>query len=226
MIERIRDLLCSLLFLVVFWPFYVIIAIVIVCVSPGNPVYMAQRVGKNGKVFTLLKFRTMRVDSGAVRITTLSNDDRVFPFGRFLRRSKLDETLQIFNILQSEMTIVGFRPEDQVNASKLFCDEYAEILKIKPGLTSPASLFDYTHGEEFDNEEDYVKNFLPLKLELELFYAENKSFLYDIKIILRTVKIIFLKTIGVKKFPYPPEYQAILLRLQKKKQRNTEAITY
>ena len=81
-LKRLCDLFFSTLFLIVFWPFYLIVAAIIKCVSPGPAMYKAERVGNNGKVFTLYKFRSMRVDSGEIKLTTLQNDDRVFAFGK------------------------------------------------------------------------------------------------------------------------------------------------
>lgn len=218
MAERIFNVLCATMFILVFAPFYLLIAVIIVCCSPGNPIYKAKRVGKDGKVFTLYKFRSMRTDSGQIRITTLHNDNRVFPFGKFLRNTKLDETPQIFNILKQDMSIVGFRPEDEINAKEIFKDDFSRILTIKPGLTSPASLFDYTHGELYDDEDQYIREILPIKMEMELYYTENKTFLYDIKLIFRTVLIIVLKIFGKKEFPYPPEYPIVVERLKLKKE--------
>lgn len=222
--KRLLDLFLATLCLLIAWPFMLIIALVIKCVSPGPAVYKADRVGNNGKIFKLYKFRSMNVDSGKVRITTLQNDDRVFSFGRFLRKSKLDEVLQIFNIFKSEMTVVGFRPEDIDNAETVFSGKYKKILNSFPGLTSPASLFDYTHGELYESEEAYVKEFMPIKMEIELYYAENSSFWYDIQIIFRTAWIIVCKILGKKKFTYPPEYSIALDRLAPAKEKQVEKI--
>lgn len=214
--KRLLDLAVSIIFILVFWPFYLIISLIIVCCSPGDPVYKARRVGKDGKVFTLYKFRSMKTDSGKIKITTLQNDDRIFPFGKFLRDTKLDETPQMLNILRSEMSLVGFRPEDEVNAKEIFQGDFSKILSVKPGLTSPASLFDYTHGEVCGDEETYMEDILPIKMEMELYYAENKSFWYDLRIIFRTAKIIILKICGKKTFAYPPEYAIAIERMKAK----------
>lgn len=216
MAENIFNFLVTSIFVLLFWPFYLIIMFVIFCCSPGNPIYKASRVGKNGKVFTLYKFRTMKKDSGQIKITTLENDDRIFPFGKFLRKTKLDETLQMFNILKREMSIVGFRPEDEINANDIYKGEYLKILSTKPGITSPASIFDYTHGELCNDEDEYLSKILPVKMEMELYYVENKNFWYDIKIIFRTAIIIFLKIFGKKTFTYPPEYKIAIERLKLK----------
>lgn len=214
--SRLFDVIFSVVFLLFFWPFFIIIALIIKIVSPGPAVFKAERVGKNKKKFMLYKFRSMIVDSGITKITTLQNDNRIFSFGKFLRKCKLDETLQIFNVLKSDMSVVGFRPEDVINADEIFVGEYTSLYNIKPGLTSPASLFDYTHGELYEKEDDYIKYFLPIKLEMELYYVQNKSFGYDICIVIRTAKIILQKIFGKKSFNYPPEYTIVLDRIKAK----------
>ena len=201
--KRCFDLLFSVLFLLVFSPVYLLTFIIIKIVSPGPAIYKAKRVGKNGKLFDCYKFRTMRVDSGKVRLTTLENDDRIFPFGKFIRKAKIDEMPQVVNILKGEMSVVGPRPEDHENAEKVYVGEFKHILDVKPGLTSTASLYDYTHGELFEDEESYEKVFLPKKLKLELYYVNHRSFWYDIYLILKTAWLIILKTCGMKEFKEP-----------------------
>ncbi len=203
--KRCFDLLFAILFLIVFSPVYLLAYIIIKIVSPGPAIYKAKRVGKDGKLFNCYKFRSMRVDSGKVRLTTLENDDRIFPFGKFIRKAKIDEMPQVVNILKGEMSVVGPRPEDKDNADKVYIGEYKHILDVKPGLTSTASLYDYTHGELFEDEESYEKVFLPKKLKLELYYVNHRSFWYDIVLILRTAWLIIQKTCGKKEFEEPKE---------------------
>ena len=162
-LKRCFDLLFAVCFLVVFSPVYIISWLIIKIVSPGPAIYKAERVGKGGKLFKCYKFRSMRVDSGKVRLTTLENDDRIFPFGKFIRKAKIDEMPQVVNILKGEMTVVGPRPEDKENADKVYVGDFVHILDVKPGLTSTASLYDYTHGELFEDEETYEKEFMPKK---------------------------------------------------------------
>ena len=147
----------------------------------------------------------MRVDSGAVHATTLRGDPRIFPFGEFLRKSKLDETPQLFNILKGEMSVIGPRPEDEENSGKFYVGKYKDILSVKPGLSSPASLYDYTHGEKYENEDDYVREFLPKKLDVELYYVKNRSFVYDIQIIYNTIITITQIVLGKEDFVEPKE---------------------
>lgn len=205
--KRCFDLLFAVLFLLVFSPVYLLTWIIIKIVSPGPAIYKAKRVGKDGVLFDCYKFRSMRVDSGKVRLTTLENDDRIFPFGKFIRKSKIDEMPQMVNILKGDMSVVGPRPEDKENADKVYVGEYKHIVDVKPGLTSTASLYDYTHGELFEDEESYEKVFLPKKLKLELYYVNHRSFWYDIVLILRTAWLIILKTCGKKEFEEPAELQ-------------------
>lgn len=203
--KRCFDLFFSVLFLLVFSPVYLLTFIIIKVVSPGPAIYKAKRVGKDGKLFDCYKFRSMRVDSGKVRLTTLGNDDRIFPFGKFIRKAKIDEMPQVVNILKGEMSVVGPRPEDKENADKVYVGEYVNIMDVKPGLTSTASLYDYTHGELYEDEDLYEKEFMPKKLKLELFYVNHRSFWYDIVLILRTAWLIVLKTCGKNKFDEPKE---------------------
>ena len=204
-IKRCFDLLFAVCFLIVFSPIYILSWLIIKIVSPGPAIYKAERVGKNGKLFKCYKFRSMRVDSGKVRLTTLGNDDRIFPFGKFIRKTKIDEMPQVVNILKGEMSVVGPRPEDTVNADKMYQGEYKHILDVKPGLTSPASLYDYTHGEKYEDEALYEKEFVPQKLRLELYYVKHQSFLYDIKLILKTAWIIIQTFCGKEEFEKPKE---------------------
>ncbi len=203
--KRCFDLLFAVLFLIVFSPVYLLSFIIIKIVSPGPAIYKAKRVGKDGKLFDCYKFRSMRVDSGKVRLTTLENDDRIFPFGKFIRKAKIDEMPQVVNILTGEMSVVGPRPEDKENADKVYVGEYKHILDVKPGLTSNASLYDYTHGELFEDEESYEKIFLPKKLKLELYYVNHRTFWYDILLVLKTAWLIILKTCGKSDFDEPKE---------------------
>ena len=112
---------------------------------------------------------------------------------------------QIVNILKGEMSVVGPRPEDKENADKVYVGEYVHIMDVKPGLTSTASLYDYTHGELYENEEEYESIFLPKKLQLELYYVNNRSFWYDIFLVLKTAWLIVLKTCGKTQFDEPKE---------------------
>ena len=203
-IKRILDIIFSSLAIIILLVPWLIVFIIIKIQSPGPVLYKPERVGKDG-CFVLYKFRTMIVDSGAISVTTLRNDSRVFPFGAFLRRSKFDETPQLINVLKGEMSIIGPRPEDKVNSEKLYKGKYEEILSVKPGLSSPASLYDYTHGELFENENDYLKVFEPKKLALELYYVRHRTLTYDVRIVAKTIITIIQVMFGKKNFKEPNE---------------------
>lgn len=209
LLKRIFDILFALTFFAVLFPIYPLTAVIIMIVSPGNPIYKAERIGKDGRVFTCYKFRSMNIDSGQVRLTTLRNDERIFPFGAFIRRTKVDEFPQILNVLLGQMSVVGPRPEDRINADKLYVGGYERILSVRPGLTSPASLYDYTHGEKYETEAEYERDFLPKKLQLEYYYVKNQSLAYDIVLIIRTAVTIIKILCGVTDFPEPKEFQKI-----------------
>ena len=202
---RCYDILFATLFIIVFSWIYIFTFLTIKIVSPGPAIYKARRVGLNGKIFTCYKFRSMKIDSGKVRLTTLQNDERIFPFGKFIRATKIDEMPQAFNILFGDMSIVGPRPEDEENADFYYAGEYKAILNVKPGLTSLASLYDYTHGEKYDNGVLYEKEFVPQKLKLELYYVKHKSFWYDNYLILKTACTILQTICGKKNFSTPKE---------------------
>ncbi len=103
--------------------------------------------------------------------------------------------------------MVGPRPEDKENADKIYVGGFRQILAVKPGLTSPASLYDFTHGEKYESEEEYEKEFLPQKLELEVYYVKHQSFWYDMKLILKTAWLIVQSVLGKNEFPLPEELQ-------------------
>ena len=205
--KRIFDVFLSLLALIVLSPIFLIAVVGIKISSPGPVLFRACRVGKDGKLFTMYKFRSMHLNNEKGHIITSRTDNRIFPFGRFLRKCKVDELPQLVNILQGKMSIVGWRPEDEENVKKVFVWKFKEILNIKPGLTSPGSLYDYTHGEKYEDEALYEKEFLPKKMDLELYYVRHRSLPYDTKLILRTIKTILQITFGKDSFPEPKEFQ-------------------
>lgn len=204
-VKRFFDIVAALLAIVIFIIPWCIIALVIKLKSPGPVIFKARRVGQNGKIFTLYKFRSMCTDSGKIHATTLRNDSRIFPFGKFLRNSKLDETPQLINIIKGEMSIIGPRPEDEDNSEQFYTGKYRQILNVKPGLSSPASLYDYTHGELYETEEEYVVYFMPRKLDMELYYVNHRSWIYDLEIIVRTIIVIIQIIVGKKNFEEPKE---------------------
>lgn len=207
--KRVLDIFLSFFALLVLLPVFLIAFIGIKISSPGPVFYKANRIGREGRDFSMYKFRSMHVNDEKGHMITLRSDNRIFAFGAFLRKSKIDELPQLINILKGDMSIVGWRPEDKENVEQVFVNEYKDILMFKPGLTSPGSLYDYTHGELFPNEDDYVNVFLPQKMKLELFYVNNQSFFYDVKLVFRTIITIILIVFGKKRFNPPRELNEI-----------------
>lgn len=157
----------------------------------GGPVlFRATRVGKGGRQFSVLKFRTMVPNAEHVgSAITASGDSRITPVGAFLRKHKLDELPQLVNVVKGEMSLVGARPEDPRYVA-LYNNEQRNILAFRPGITSPASLR-YRNEETLltgsEWHEKYVREILPQKLALDLAYLRRRSFVGDIRIILHTL---------------------------------------
>ena len=181
--------------------------------SKGPAFYCPQRAGLHGKPFTLYKLRTMHVDQGA-RASTVTGaaDPRIFRVGNVLRKLKLDELPQLWNILRGDMSVVGPRPEDLVNVERYYDDMGLSTLTVRPGLAGVSSIYNYTHGEKMltgpDPEEIYARELLPVKLALEVVYLRNASLVYDLKLILRTTTAIAQIATGRQDFPDPPEMAA------------------
>ena len=189
MLKRLFDVVASLLGLLFLSPLLLVIAIAIRLDTPGPVLYRATRVGRNGDLFKLYKFRTMVINADQVgpKVTGAS-DARITSIGRFLRRTKLDELPQLINVLQGTMSIVGPRPEDPYYVS-LHTDEQRRVLAVRPGITSSASIV-YRHEQDLltgeDWEQRYINIIMPAKLRIDLEYATKPSFWRDIRVIWRT----------------------------------------
>ncbi len=193
--KRAFDIIFSLLMLLIFLPFGVIIAVLILATSKGGVFYRQQRVGLNGDSFKVFKFRTMRPDSDKLgQLTVGMRDPRITSVGRFLRKFKLDEFPQFLNVLLGDMSIIGPRPEVRKYVD-LYTAEQREILKVRPGITDYASL-EYFHENEIlgkaeNPEEEYINTVMPAKLELNKKYLSNPTLTTDLKIMWLT----FLKMV-------------------------------
>jgi len=210
MARRLVDVLLAALALVALAPVLLVTAVGIRLSDPGPILYRAQRVGRHRTRFTMYKFRTMYVnDSSQQSVITAQNDPRVFPFGTWLRRAKIDELPQLFNVLRGEMSIVGPRPEAPSIVDQHYTALEYETLEERPGLASPGSIYNYTHGEAVlagDNpERDYVERLMRLKLALDVVYIRRASAAYDAEIIARTLWVILASLVGRRDFADPPE---------------------
>lgn len=210
MVRRLTDIILSLMALILSSPLFVIAAVGIWLIGPGPVLYRAKRVGLNGKIFTIYKLRTMLDNqSSSSSPITAKDDPRVYAFGAWLRRLKIDELPQLFNVLRGEMSIVGPRPEDPRIVNKYYTLDHLETLRILPGLASPGSIYNYTHGEQIletgKQEKYYTERLLPLKLALDVIYVREASYTYDIRIVLRTIWVILSAAMGKRHYPDPPE---------------------
>ena len=193
---RATDLSVSVIGLIAASPLLLLVAVAVKCSSKGPVFHRAQRVGKDRRVFTLYKFRSMvhnPADQGPG--VTGRDDPRVTPVGRFLRRTKLDEWPQLFNTLVGDMSLVGPRPEDPRYVASYSADQL-EVLRVKPGITSPATVL-HRHEEELltgpDWEETYLTKILPTKLRIELDYLSRRTLCTDLRILAKTAVAIFTK---------------------------------
>ena len=195
--KRVFELFLVLIGLILILPIWIIISIVIV-INSGFPIFFRQtRVGKDGKNFRLLKFRTMRSNKTSAKGSFDAGDtSRVTTEGRFLRRTKLDELPQLVNVLVGEMSLVGPRPEVRqwVNA---YPEKWRVIHKVKPGITDNASIL-FRNEEEIlassiEPEETYRNIILPKKLSLYLEYVKTQSLAQDCQIIFKTLLILIRK---------------------------------
>lgn len=182
--KRIFDVLFSFLSIIIFSPLMIVVSILIKAHDGGPIFYKQERFTKNGKIFKIYKFRSMIVDAERFEDKkALENDDRITPIGKTIRRFRIDELPQLFNILKGDMSLVGPRPERISNMEeyKKMLPEFEFRLRVKAGLTGYAQVYGAYNTSAYD------------KLRLDLFYITNYSLLTDIKIILLTIKVLFNK---------------------------------
>ena len=190
MLKFLFDRIVALFGLLFLWPVLIIVAILIKVKMPGGPAFFTQkRVGRNGKLFTLYKFRSMTVSHSGSSIS-VAGESRITPFGAVLRKYKLDELPELWNVLKGDMSFVGPRPDVPGYADALVGKD-RDILKLRPGITGPASL-KYRNEEELlstvDDPIAYNNEVIfPDKVRINLYYLNNYSFWMDIKMIICTV---------------------------------------
>lgn len=194
-VKSVFDRIAAFFLLVILSPVLIVLAIIIKCTSKGPVIFHQKRVGRYLKPFNIWKFRTMRVDSEKFgQITVGSRDPRITKIGWFLRKYRLDELPQLFNILAGQMSFVGARPEVPKYVSQ-YSGAMAATLLLRPGVTGYASIRfkdeNQLLGEVDDPEWAYVEKILPIKMGLDLEYVEELSVLTDIKTMLETVKAVF-----------------------------------
>jgi len=196
--KRGFDIVFSAIGLVAAAPLFAVIALLIKRDSPGPVLYRGVRVGKDGKPFHMLKFRTMVANADKIGGPSTSGDDpRVTRTGRWLRKHKLDELPQLINVLKGEMSFVGPRPEVPQYVA-MFTEEERAILSVRPGITDWASLWNRDEGAVLagspDPEKTYLEKIRPTKVRLQLEYVRRACFWTDIVIVFQTLAGILLGT--------------------------------
>ncbi len=189
--KRCFDIFFSLLGILCLLLVFLFVAIAIKCSSKGPVLFKQERVGKNGKHFKIWKFRSMVVDAEAKgRQITTDGDNRITKVGKFIRKTKIDELPQLFNVLSGKMSFVGPRPEVP-RYVELYTEEQRKVLSVKPGITDLASIEFRNENDMLKEAEDpdkkYIEEIMPAKLELNLKYIEKAGFFYDIGLIFKTI---------------------------------------
>lgn len=220
--KRFLDVLLCSSAAVALSPLYCFTALGIEISSPGQILYHSLRAGKDKKPFKFYKFRSMHPPKGKKKDMFLTDESRVFPFGRFMRRCKLDELPQLFNVIKGDMSIVGPRPMTAEHVDELYSGDYECVATVRPGLTSAASLYDYTVGDTYTDNEAYRREVLPVKLELEKIYVERQSLKYDAQLVWRTIVTIAGVIAGKKDFKDQPELAEAKRRLADKERMQEE----
>ena len=187
--KRLFDMVCAALGLLVLSPVLLVCALLVGLTSPGGVLFRQERVGKDGVPFTIYKFRSMRKDNAGLKIST-SGDSRITPVGRVLRKAKLDELPQLWNVLKGDMSFVGPRPEVR-EYTDLYTPEQWQVLLVRPGITGLASIR-YRNENDLlsvsaDPNRTYIEEVMPAKLALDLEYIPRACVSYDIKLILETL---------------------------------------
>ena len=180
--KRLFDMVCAALGLLVLSPVLLLCALLVGLTSPGGVLFRQERVGKDGVPFTIYKFRSMRTDNAGLKIST-SSDSRITPVGRVLRKTKLDELPQLWNVLKGDMSFVGPRPEVR-EYTDLYTPEQRQVLLVRPGITGLASI---RYRNENDPNRTYIEEVMPAKLALDLEYIPRACVSYDVRLILETL---------------------------------------
>ncbi len=194
--KRMMDITLSVPALLMLVPLGIFIALLVKITSPGPIFYLQDRVGKEGRIFKIIKFRTMVTGNSGPKITS-GNDPRITSFGRFLRRIKLDELPQLWNVVNGEMSIIGPRPEVESYVAG-YNAEQQQVLRIRPGITDLASILyrceEALLAESPDPERFYREIVLPHKLSINLQYLRNISLTRDLRLMAQTVWAVLSTT--------------------------------
>lgn len=189
--KRLFDITASFFGILILSPLFIFISLWVGLSSKGGVFYKQIRVGKNNKDFKLYKFRSMRVNSDKQGLLTVgSKDSRITKAGYFIRKYKIDELPQLFNVLKGDMSFVGPRPEVRRYVD-LYSEEQMKVLSVRPGITDPASIKYRNENDILSSasnpEQYYIQHIMPDKLKINIDYINNRTFVKDIKIIFQTI---------------------------------------
>ncbi|MBD3183557.1 sugar transferase [Candidatus Poribacteria bacterium] len=196
MLKRIFDISISLVALALLAPFFFVCAVIIKLTSRGPIFYRGRRVGKDGKIFLMHKFRSMVVDADKMGTDlTPQGDPRVTKFGKFLRKTKIDELPQIIDVIKGDMSLVGPRPESPMYAQH-YDERQKRVLDVCPGIVGPTQIIcrheDLILKDKEDPDKYYIRELMPKKVEIDLNYIDNRSFWLDIQILLKSFFVVVM----------------------------------
>lgn len=198
-VKRTFDFICALIGIIVTLPLW-IIGIVGILISDWGPIfYTAHRIGKDNKPFKMYKFRSMRmlkVPKKGAEASLRPDEERIFPFGHFIRKVKIDELPQLLNILNGTMSVIGPRPVAQDQFDMFRYGKWNEVAKVPVGLSGPAALYDFIYGDQITDEKEYMEKVYPTRRELEYTYVQKAGIFYDLKMIVYTVICILYAICG------------------------------
>lgn len=195
-IKRFIDIICALLGIIGTSPLW-IIAMVGILLSDWGPIfYTSTRIGKGNKGFKMFKFRSMRVAKGANEASLRPDEDRIFTFGHFIRKVKIDELPQLLNILNGTMSVIGPRPVAKDQFELFRTGKWNEAAKVAVGLSGPAALYDFIYGDQITDPDEYMAKVFETRRELEYVYVKKMSFGYDVKMVVYTIICIFYALFG------------------------------
>lgn len=197
LLKRLFDIIASLIGIIIFFPIMFVVGIIIKITSKGPILFKQKRLTQNMKEFTIYKFRSMRTDfdKNAVGVQVKGSNDAITPVGKFIRKTKLDELPQLFNIIKGDMSFIGPRPE-LPRRLQFYSKEDKRIFLVRSGISSPASIVfsdeEYLMEQVKNPEKFYLEQIMPYKIKLNLYYVENRTFWNDIYLIIAT----FLKILN------------------------------
>ncbi len=193
-LRRVLDIVVAVVVVVLLSPVLFVISLWIACTSPGPAIFRQKRVGRDGRLFLIWKFRTMYMDADRQGPAVTSADDpRVTPVGQFLRSNKLDELPQFFNVLVGDMSLVGPRPQVPRFVEHFDSSLRPLVLAVRPGITGPTTLhFRYEElllADKPNREDYYIRQILPTKLAMDVHYVQTRSLRDDLGVLAETVRL-------------------------------------